>query len=250
MEEVFALNNPVRKGKTLPLSPNLKTNEEITTTIIRLRFGRKGSTSYIAHLDMMRIFERSLKRAGIPCEYSQGFNPRPVMAFALPLGVGVETIDDYVDITVQGDITPAEFVNRLKSSLPDGIDVFGAIIAPKAKDSMMAQVCAAQYMFLANDFSRAATVLKESTSLMVTKTSKGISKIVDIKPLIITVEIVDINSLKILVKAGSKENLRPDLLLDALVDAGFYSDDDAKNTQIVRVGTFIYSADGKLVRPI
>ena len=244
------MNKPISRNKSLPLSPNLKTGESSDVNIVRVRFSRKGATSFVAHLDMMRIFERAMKRAGINCEYSQGFNPRPVMAFALPLGVGVETIDDYVDITINGPIYPVEMVARLKSAMPDGIDIIGAIKAPSEKDSMMAQVTAAQYMLLAPGIENMQKFIQDAPTLMVIKTSKGVKKTVDVKPLIILVEVVDANSIKVLVKAGSKENLRPDLLLESLAVASYFSHEDAFNTQIIRIGTFILSPDGKLVRPI
>ena len=244
------MNKPISRNKSLPLSPNLKTGESSDVSIVRVRFSREGATSFVAHLDMMRIFERAMKRSGINCEYSQGFNPRPVMAFALPLGVGVETIDDYVDITINGPISPVEMVARLKSAMPDGIDIIGAIKAPSEKDSMMAQVTAAQYMLLAPGIEKMQKFIQDAPTLMVIKTSKCVRKTVDVKPLIILVEVVDANSIKILVKAGSKENLRPDLLLESLAVASYFSHEDALNTQIIRIGTFILSQDGKLVRPI
>lgn len=244
------LNKPYQTNKTLPLSPNLKTGTEEDKTVIRVRFARKGATSYVAHLDMMRIFERAMKRAGIDCEYSQGFNPRPVMAFALPLGVGVETIDDYVDITVKGSIMPMEAVSRLKPAMPEGIDIIGAVKAPQDKESMMAKIQAAQYLLLSPKMAGIQKAIQDTPALMVTKISKGEKKTIDAKALILSVEPQDANSVKVLVKAGSKENLRPDLLLESLVVIGYLTRNEALDTQIIRTGTFLRGPDGMLVRPI
>lgn len=233
------------------MSPNLKTSDNTESTTVRIRFARKGATSFVAHLDMMRIFERSMKRAGIDCEYSQGFNPRPVMAFALPLSVGVETIDDYVDITVNGRISPVEAVTKLKRTMPQGIDIIGATVAPESKESMMAQVVAAQYLFLSPfPITGIEKAINEAPSLMVTKISKGEKKTFDAKPLILSVEIQDANSCKVLVKAGSKENLRPDLFLESLAGTGCFSRVEALTIRMIRIGTFIRETDGRLVRPI
>lgn len=244
------MNKPNSRSRTLPVSPNLKTEGIDDTTVIRVRFSRKGATAFVAHLDMMRIFERAMKRAGIDCEYSQGFNPRPQMAFALPLGVGVETIDDYVDITIRTKIAPVELVLRLNRAVPSGIEIIGAVPAPKEKESMMAQVVAAQYFLLGPDISAILPIIEKKETLPVVKTSKGQSRTIDIKPLILNVEAQDANSVKIMVKAGSKENLRPDLFLEAMVDAGCLAGSEARNTQIIRIGTFILSSDKKLIRPI
>ena len=57
----------------------------------RICFSRSGAAIWLGHLDMMRTFERSLLRAGLPVSYSLGFNPRPELVFALPAGVGITT---------------------------------------------------------------------------------------------------------------------------------------------------------------
>lgn len=220
------------------------------STIMRILFTRKGKTAYVAHLDMMRIFERAMKRAGVECEYSQGFNPRPVMAFALPLGVGVETTDDYVDIAIQEDINPEILICRLNDSLPEGIEVKKAKKIIPTKASMMAQVVAAQYSFSAPGISSAIESIQNSPVLNVIKIHKGESKTIDAKPLIISAEKESEDSIKVIVKAGSKENLRPDLFLEALAEIGYFSVDDARNTSIVRTGTFFAASDGSFIRPI
>ncbi|MHB1484644.1 MAG: TIGR03936 family radical SAM-associated protein [Saccharofermentanales bacterium] len=244
------MNKPTSANKKLPVSPNIKTDESPMTTVMRIRFSRKGKTSFVAHLDMMRIFERSMKRAGIDCEYSQGFNPRPVMAFALPLGVGVETLDDYIDVSLYSAIKPESFISRMNDSLPDGIEVLKAMVIRPAKESMMAKVAAAQYLFIAPGIASAVDAVKNASVLNVLKTHKGETKTIDVKALIISIEKINDDTIKAIVKAGSKENLRPDLFLDALAGAGMFSLEDAKNTQIIRTATFFVSDDGKYVRPL
>ena len=78
-----------------------------TAYVCRTRFERHGATAYIGHLDLMKVFERALKRADLPLLYTQGYNPRPMLVFALPLGVGIETSGDYVDVSLSVTV-PAE----------------------------------------------------------------------------------------------------------------------------------------------
>ena len=69
--------------------------------VCRGLFERKGALSYIGHLDLKAVFERALKRAGQPLLYTQGFNPRPMLEFALPLGVGIDTEGDWMDVAME-----------------------------------------------------------------------------------------------------------------------------------------------------
>ena len=65
---------------------------------LRVKFGRGRKLKYISHLDLMRLWERGLRRAGVPVAYSEGFNPRPRLSFASPLAVGTTSESELLDI--------------------------------------------------------------------------------------------------------------------------------------------------------
>ena len=67
---------------------------------IRIKFRKYGALKFVGHLDMMRYFQKALKRAGIDMKYSEGFNPHMIMSFAAPLGVGITSDGEYFDIEV------------------------------------------------------------------------------------------------------------------------------------------------------
>ncbi|MDY5775166.1 MAG: TIGR03936 family radical SAM-associated protein, partial [Lachnospiraceae bacterium] len=67
---------------------------------IRIRFGKQGALKFIGHLDMMRYFQKALRRAEVDMKYSEGFNPHMIMSFAAPLGVGITSEGEYFDIEV------------------------------------------------------------------------------------------------------------------------------------------------------
>lgn len=90
----------------------------------RVLFEKVGNAVWISHLDLMRLFQRAFKRAGLPLKHSQGFNPRPYVAVALPLSVGVESHCELLDFDLDGDpVSCDEIRDRLNGALVDGIRV-------------------------------------------------------------------------------------------------------------------------------
>ena len=90
----------------------------------RLLFEKKGNTIWISHLDLMRVFQRSFKRAGLPLTHSQGYNPRPSVSIALPLSVGVESACELLDFDLDGcEVSCEEMRDRLNETLVSGVKV-------------------------------------------------------------------------------------------------------------------------------
>lgn len=90
----------------------------------RALFEKTGNAVWISHLDLMRLFQRAFKRAGLPLTHTQGFNPRPSVSIALPLSVGVESVCELLDFDLDGIQVPCdEICNRLNEALVDGVRV-------------------------------------------------------------------------------------------------------------------------------
>ena len=91
----------------------------------RLLFEKTGNAVWISHLDLMRLFQRAFKRAGLPLTHTQGYNPRPSVSIALPLSVGVESRCELLEYELEGEEKPThkEIVARLNNALTDGIRV-------------------------------------------------------------------------------------------------------------------------------
>jgi len=90
----------------------------------RLLFEKTGNAVWISHLDLMRMFQRAFKRAGLHLTHTQGFNPRPSVSIALPLSVGVESICELLDFELYGDpVSNEEIALRLNDTLVEGVRV-------------------------------------------------------------------------------------------------------------------------------
>ncbi len=92
--------------------------------MLRALFEKKGNAVWISHLDLMRLFQRAFKRAGLPLTHTQGYNPRPSVSIALPLSVGVESGCELLDFELDGVSIPnAEICVRLNGVLTEGVQV-------------------------------------------------------------------------------------------------------------------------------
>ncbi|MGI6077933.1 MAG: TIGR03936 family radical SAM-associated protein [Fastidiosipilaceae bacterium] len=202
---------------------------------VRLCFSIKGALVWLGHLDMMRTMERSLRRAELPLFYSQGFNPRPELVFALPAGVGIETERDYVDIFLREHVSITNFLDRLAKTVPPNLTLLDAHLVVDEKKSIMGRVCAADYGLYFPKAASFGTLIWEAQAMQVEKHSKKKSRIIDLRPMLLEVyDSEDSNALEIKVKAGSAENMRMDLLSQVLVDQFGASEDNVNNARIVR----------------
>lgn len=119
---------------------------------LRIKFKKHGPVRFIGHLDVMRYFQKAIRRAGIDVTYSAGFSPHQVMSFAAPLGVGIESNGEYMDIQVNSlpiataDMTSCELlVRQLNAVGVSGLEAVSARILPENAGNAMASVAAAAY---------------------------------------------------------------------------------------------------------
>lgn len=89
----------------------------------RALFEKVGTARFISHLDLMRLFQRAFKRAGLPLTHTQGFNPRPSVSIALPLSLGAESLCELLDFDLESPVPMEDIRDRLNAALIDGIRV-------------------------------------------------------------------------------------------------------------------------------
>nr|MBC7245335.1 DUF2344 domain-containing protein [Chloroflexota bacterium] len=111
----------------------------------RITFAKGDEVKYISHLDLMRAWERALRRAKIPLAYSQGFNPHPRLFFAAALPVGFTGRAEMLDVVLQKHMELHEFASRLKGQLPPGLQLENVMEVPMTLPPLPAQVVAAEY---------------------------------------------------------------------------------------------------------
>ena len=112
---------------------------------LRITFAKGEEIKYISHLDLMRLWERILRRARVPLAYSQGFNPRPKIAVATPLPVGFTSRGEVMDIVLERVISPYNFARCLAPHLPPGLELLSVEEVYPKLPSLQSQVRSAEY---------------------------------------------------------------------------------------------------------
>nr|WP_139314439.1 TIGR03936 family radical SAM-associated protein [Desulfosporosinus metallidurans] len=112
---------------------------------LRIAYTKIEDARYIAHLDLTRVFERAIRRAGIHMSYTEGFNPRPKISFGFALAVGTEGEREYVDIDLQREMELGEVLGRIQEQLPPGIRLLQGSVLTLGAKPLMAVLNAASY---------------------------------------------------------------------------------------------------------
>lgn len=169
----------------------------------RLLFEKTGNAVWISHLDLMRLFQRAFKRAGLPLTHTQGFNPRPSVSIALPLSVGVQSRCELLDFDLDGDPVSCEQVkDRLNQALVEGVRVLEVYDDGRKLRELALMSCAVDLEYDQGVDTGAVeeiTALFARESLIVSKKSKNGITEQDIIPMIrrIGVSVADANTLRL-----------------------------------------------------
>lgn len=191
---------------------------------VRIKFKKYGSLRFIGHLDVMRFFQKVMRRAQIPIAFTAGYNPHMIMSFASPLGIGLTSEGEYFDIELAEPISSTEAVRRMNAVCAEGIEVVSfRQIAEEKKMTGMSIFAAADYL-VGFASTETAEVLKQSgdritdflrqTEILVLKQTKRSEQEVNIRPLIYRMELRD-EGIYLQLAAGSVQNLKPELVMSA-----------------------------------
>ncbi len=196
---------------------------------VRIRFEKDGVMVYVGHLDLMRYFQKAMRRAHIPMRYSEGFSPHQIMSFAAPLGVGITSVGEYMDIEITKPVSSSETLATLNATMVDGIRLTSFRELPDDAKKAMAIVDAAEYYVtveseLTKDELRlAVSDFMDRESIIVTKKSKKSERQIDLKPGIYQMDVCEDDSLgnciHILCNASSGDNLKPDFIVQTMLSS-------------------------------
>jgi radical SAM family uncharacterized protein/radical SAM-linked protein len=193
----------------------------------RCRFTKLGRPRFLSHLDVMRTLQRALRRAAVPVLMSQGFNPKPVMAFGPALALGIESAEEWVEFHSLEPLDVERVLQDVNRDLPEGIRFLSMERFAQSEPSLTVLFDRAVYSValaadqgsdLAEHRKQVAT-FNELPSCLVEKIVKGKTRVRDLKEFVGQVEVQikqDAIHLTIPVRVGSGGSARPEDVLKAI----------------------------------
>jgi radical SAM-linked protein len=191
---------------------------------LRLTFSRGEAVKYITHLDLMRTWERALRRAGVPVSYSEGFSPHAQIAIAAPLPVGTTSDAELMDVFLDERMTPRAFTDAVTPQLPAGLGLVRVREAAMSLPSLQADARSARYEVdvpraaLDDAAAAARAFLAESTVPWEHKREDGV-RTYDIRSLVHEIEAAPVDGgvrLTMLLRNDNSGSGRPDQVVLAL----------------------------------
>ena len=229
---------------------------------LRVRFKKTGAVLYIGHLDVMRYFQKTIRRAGINVSYSGGYSPHQIMTFAAPLGVGVESDGEYMDIGVEDETPDCSHIKDAlnKASVPE-IRILSVKLLPEDAGNAMASVYASSYevSFYEDkaenhpDFETMAGLvdkMKVLAHIIYHKETKKTTRDIDLKDLIYDLHIKDetkgIPVICMTINSSSSDSIKPQFVMEYMCDmAGIKLPENA--LKILRTDMYTLGEKGEQV---
>ncbi len=206
---------------------------------VSLTYSKLEQAKYYGHLELVNIFMRALKRAGIPVKFSQGFHPKPKLSFKDSLPIGLESQCEQITLTVPVQTSARDIVDRLNASLPDGLrmhDPQNAEIHLQTQDPVSGKDPASTYQvwLQAGNFSEVelATFNSKSAVSIERWDRKGKLKKIDLKAMVFSIELIDSRQLQITLSSEPGKTLRPGEVLRQIFSL---SEEQIKQARILKV---------------
>ncbi|MDO4269259.1 MAG: TIGR03936 family radical SAM-associated protein, partial [Eubacteriales bacterium] len=209
---------------------------------------------FIGHLDIMRYFQKVMRRADVDIRYSEGFSPHQIMSFAAPLGVGMESRGEYVDIEVLSTGSSDEMVKRINAAMVEGMKVLSYRRLPDSAANAMSIVAAADYEVRFREgcepadpaeFSAGIQEFLKLDQIIVTKKTKKGDREVDIRPMIYEMRTLESGCrpcIFLKIATGSAANLKPDAVIRAYMES---RGETLADFSLMVTRTEVYAESGK-----
>ncbi|KIR01200.1 hypothetical protein P261_00014 [Lachnospiraceae bacterium TWA4] len=212
---------------------------------IRIKFAKRGRMKFIGHLDIMRYFQKAIRRAEVDIVYTEGFSPHQVMSFAAPLGVGLTSEGEYFDIEVHSSLDSKTMIDQLNQAMVREMEILDYVKLPDDAKNAMSIVAGADYLLTFDlmdcklmDFEEEFKKFLAQSEILIEKKTKKSTAVVDIRPMIFDAKVRE-DGLFLKLMTGSSGNLKPELVMEAF--------NPNLKFKICRLETYALDANNQLV---
>ncbi len=199
---------------------------------VKVTYSKQGQAKYFGHLELANMFLRALRRSGIPVKYSEGFHPKPRISFDDPLPIGLESLNEFLYLTVPGNIKPETITSLLNNQLPEGFSVYNCQLhtsCAKNKLNSVAYVVTIKDSFFDE---RAFKAFNDSSEFIYTRSNhKGRIKKIDLKELVLKLDIIMPCKLQMTIKSEQGKTVRP---FDVIKGIFRLPEEELKQAKIVK----------------
>lgn len=190
---------------------------------IRMKYTKTGPLRFISHLDVMRFFQKAIRRAEFDISYTGGFSPHQIISFAAPMPLLMTSEGEYVDAEFESVTTTEDMIERFNAVSTPYIQLKDIVVLPDKAKNSMSVVAASDYVIRSAkeektlDVEAFLTAFHENESLVILKKTKKKEEMTDIKPLILKLDKTeDGTGLYMLLAAGSVNNCKPEQVMEGL----------------------------------
>ncbi len=222
---------------------------QVQTYSYRMKYTKEGYLRFISHLDVVRLFNRIFRKAGLNVAYTQGFHPLPKFSFSAPLQLGFASTSEYLDFELVEELDPDVIKNRLIPNLPDGMRIIEIRRIAKQRKSLDSQINLFEYKVYYNSENlpdKIASFLSESEILIQKVNSNGKVKVVNIRKYVADILIEEDGFRLRLIRGDDGSMPRVDLVVEKILGL---DKNEIRKIKIERTGQFIFK-NGTAIDPI
>jgi Uncharacterized protein conserved in bacteria len=230
-----------KKHKTIVSDLDQKMEEKVKK--VRLQFSKTNEARFLSHLEMAKAFARAARRATLPLWYSQGFHPQPRITFGPALAVGLESLDELVDIELTVGISVETVIARLNQELPQGIIILTGkeipLQTPAISDTLVeisyaisidSSAIVAKYSF--EEIKRVFSEFLSKTNFFLSKQHKGEARSIDIREAVKELIFSDAKTIFLTLLVRQAQGLRPREIMGIILDI---PEEDLKTLSICKI---------------
>jgi radical SAM family uncharacterized protein/radical SAM-linked protein len=237
----FETRLPVMSSPPDQKSPAAKSQSPASTQStfkFKLVYRKSGQARFFGHLELANIMTRAFRRANIPLVYSKGFHPMPKLSFADPLPIGMVGLNEVLFVAIRTKMACDEVVRRMNQELPEGLLINDCQLVKDKQALRVSDVDAYRVVLQEGEFNqqRLDQFLECQSMEIHYTTKKGVSKSMDLKNAVLSIDLVEPNRLQLSIRNHGGKRIRPAMVLQRVFNL---TDDQIRRASVIKGDQYV-----------